>query len=53
MSSRTPIPCPRCGKPLTRVIDTKPWQKGVLRRRECPEGHRANTIERAMGTPAA
>lgn len=41
----TPIPCPVCRRPLTRVIETRPYQHTIKRRRECPNGHRATTRE--------
>lgn len=43
---RTPILCPTCQKPMTRVVDTRPWQAGILRRRECAAGHRQTTLEK-------
>jgi transcriptional regulator NrdR family protein len=43
---RVPILCPTCGKAMARIVDTRPWQSGILRRRECPDKHRATTLER-------
>lgn len=39
--------CPHCGSEKSKVYDTRPEMNGtaVLRRRECPEGHRWATLE--------
>ena len=42
---RSPIPCPVCTKPLTRIVESVPWQGGIRRRRICPDGHVAITRE--------
>ena len=42
---RTPILCPTCTKPLSRVVESIPWQGGIRRRRVCPDGHAAITRE--------
>ncbi len=43
--------CPRC-KQLTRqdVLDSRPSQDGIRRRRLCPCGHRFTTRERIVGS---
>lgn len=43
---RSPILCPECQQPMAHVVDTRPWQSGILRRRECPKGHRTTTLEK-------
>jgi len=46
--SPTPkIACPVCGDLQSKVINTRPSDTGVYRRRECPRGHRFNTEETA------
>ena len=40
-----PFPCPACKKPMTKVIDTRPYQGTLRRRRACPDGHVAVTRE--------
>lgn len=42
---RTPILCPTCGKPMTRVVETVPWQGTVRRKRACADGHSMLTKE--------
>ena len=39
--------CPTCGTSASEVVDTRPWQNGVMlrRRRECFNGHRFFTFE--------
>ena len=37
--------CPACGLRLGRVVDSRTTDAGVRRRRECPNGHRASTVE--------
>ena len=39
------VPCPICGERRTRVLNTRPSEKGVYRRRVCVQGHRFNTEE--------
>ena len=40
-----PFPCPVCGQPMAKVIDTRPYQGTLRRRRSCPAGHIAITRE--------
>ena len=38
--------CPECGCDKSHVTDTRPYQKGIRRRRECENcGHRWSTYE--------
>ena len=50
MTRRVPFPCPQCGFPLSRVIETLPWQGTIRRRRRCENGHVAETREALNGT---
>lgn len=50
---RSGLRCPECGR-KPRVIDSRPRvDGGVLRRRECPKGHRFNTIETLAINPGS
>jgi transcriptional regulator NrdR family protein len=40
-----PFLCPRCGKPLVTVKETREWQGAIRRRRACAEGHVTVTKE--------
>jgi hypothetical protein len=37
--------CPDCGESLSKVIDSRPADDEIRRRRECPNGHRSTTYE--------
>ena len=39
------LPCPDCGAPLKKVIDSRRGEDAIRRRRECVNGHRATTYE--------
>lgn len=41
------IECPHCGIPLSRVCDTRHKAQSIRRRRECANGHRFTTDEKA------
>ena len=36
---RTPFLCPECGAQVVRVLESRPWQGAIRRRRVCPAGH--------------
>jgi transcriptional regulator NrdR family protein len=47
------VPCPICGEGRSRVVNTRPSERGVYRRRICVHGHRFSTEEthRAYAQP--
>ena len=45
LQRHVPFPCPVCGQPMAKVIDTRPYQGTLRRRRSCPAGHIAITRE--------
>lgn len=42
--------CPKCGGKL-RVVDSRPLQEGVWRRRKCAKGHLSYTTEEFTAPP--
>lgn len=49
VTDRLGLVCPECGDALASVVDSTPAHGRVRRRRECPSGHRATTVEFIAG----
>lgn len=45
------IRCETCGELTTEIIRTTPQSNYVIRRRQCPAGHRTTTVERPAKQP--
>ena len=43
------IDCPACGEVMADVVDTRESHGRIRRRRRCPNGHRATTVEYIAG----
>lgn len=42
------VPCPVCGSTKLAVVDKRDRPNKIWRRRQCPNGHRFNTIEQVV-----
>ena len=40
-----PFRCPRCGRPVGLVVETREWQGSIRRKRRCEAGHVVVTRE--------